>query len=199
MERTLSPTDLDVILGEADVAARRLARRLRLSTDDIADIRQDLLTDLLARIRAFEPDRGSLGAFAGTIIANRATRIAGQVRKHRSLFGEYPVSLDEPVPGADGLNRADCVAEDEGLASMLGHSECEAHVIERRLDVERGIGLLDADAAALCAGLRTRTPHELAESGRYGSRSALYRRLRDIRLTFTMAGLRLVWDGSAGA
>ena len=51
----ISPPDLQVLLLEADVAARRLCRKLRLSRDELADLRQDLLTDLIARYPAFDP------------------------------------------------------------------------------------------------------------------------------------------------
>ena len=55
MRSPISPPDLQVLLLEADVAARRLCRKLRLSRDELADLRQDLLTDLIARYPAFDP------------------------------------------------------------------------------------------------------------------------------------------------
>lgn len=58
MRCSISQDDLRTILHEADVAARRLLWQLRLSRDDLEDIRQDLLADVIARLRGFDPDRG---------------------------------------------------------------------------------------------------------------------------------------------
>ena len=76
MRRSISQDDLRTVLHEADVAARRLLRQLRLPCHDLDDLRQDLLADLIARLRGFDPERGSLGAFSGIVLANRSTRIA---------------------------------------------------------------------------------------------------------------------------
>jgi RNA polymerase sigma-70 factor (ECF subfamily) len=57
-------SDLQILVHEADLAARRLVRRLRLPAHEREDLRQDLLVDLIARLPAFDPARGRLGAFA---------------------------------------------------------------------------------------------------------------------------------------
>ena len=101
MRQSISQDDLRTLLHEADVAVRRLVRKLGLPRADLDDIRQDLLTDALARLHAFDAERGALGAFAGLVMANRATRIAQRVRNHRRMYGPEPVSLDEPAaPGS---------------------------------------------------------------------------------------------------
>ena len=43
MQSPISRADLQTLLHEADAAARRLIRKLRLSKDDLADVRQELL------------------------------------------------------------------------------------------------------------------------------------------------------------
>lgn len=58
MRCSISQDDLRTILHEADAAARRLLWQLRLSRDDLEDTRQDLLADVTARLRGFDPDRG---------------------------------------------------------------------------------------------------------------------------------------------
>ena len=110
----ISQPALQVLLHEADVAARRLCRKLRLSRDDLADLRQDLLADLIARFPAFDPERGSIGAFAGLVMANRSLRIAQGVRRHRRMYGEFPASLDDPLPNSDDATRGDLIAEADG-------------------------------------------------------------------------------------
>ena len=111
MHSFISRDDLQILLHEADIAARRLVRQLRLPRADLDDVRQDLLVDLIARLPAYDSDRGTLGAFAGAILANRATRIANKVRRERRMYGATPISLDEVIPESDGLTRGDLIAE----------------------------------------------------------------------------------------
>ena len=190
--------DLQTILHEADLAARRLTRQLRLPRADLDDVRQDLLVDLIARLPAYDPDRASLGAFAGIVLRNQASRIAGKVKKSREVQGVVPVSLDEPVPGSDGLTRGDLVAEEDGLPALLGQPVDAFAEIERRLDVERAMGRLGRADGRLCAELSRATADRLAATGR-GARTSLYRRVKDLRLALTAMGLQPAWDVSARA
>ncbi|GAB4119068.1 MAG: hypothetical protein Kow00104_01260 [Rhodothalassiaceae bacterium] len=188
MPDSISRSDLQILLREADSAARRLVRKLRLPRADLDDVRQDLLADLIARLPAFDPARGALGAFAGIVLRNHATRIAARVTRERRMYGAVPVSLDEILPGSDGATRGDRVAEDEGLAAVLGQPTDAFADVDRRLDVERGLGALGPDDGVLCAALSRTTIDRLAAQGR-GARSSLYRRVRDIRLALIAAGI----------
>ena len=83
MHRPISRSDLVTLLDEADAAAARLWRRLRLPRADLDDLRQDLLLDLIRRLPAFDARRGSIGAFAGIVLRNQASRIATRVARER--------------------------------------------------------------------------------------------------------------------
>ena len=189
MHSSISRDDLQILLHEADTFSRRLVRQLRRPRVDLDDVRQDLLVDLIARLPAYDPDRGSIGAFAGVVLRNQTTRIAAKVNRQRRLHGAVPVSLDEPVPDSDGLTRGDLVAEEEGLPALLGQPVDAFAEIERRLDVERAMGRLGLADGRLCAELSRATADRLAASGR-GARSSLYRRVKDLRLALTAMGLR---------
>ena len=188
MRRSISQGDLRTVLHEADVAARKLLRQLRLPRHDLDDLRQDLLADLIARLRGFDPGRGSLGAFAGIVLANRSTSIATKVKRDRRLYGPAPISLNETIPDSDGLARGDLIGEDQGLAAYFGHPADAFAAAERRLDLERGLGTLGPVDRALCASLTHTTVDRLAASG-HGARSNLYRRVRNIRLALLAVGL----------
>ena len=189
MQSSISQADLQTLLHEADIAARRLIRKLRLSKDDLADVRQDLLVDVIARLPAFDPKRGSLGAFAGIVMANRAARVAHKVKRERRLCGVAPTSLDEPVPDGDGATRGDLVAEGDGLSAYFGQPVDAFAEVERRLDVERGLGALDPDDARLSAALSQSNIDELVDRD-HAARSSLYRRVKNIRLALLAAGLK---------
>jgi DNA-directed RNA polymerase specialized sigma24 family protein len=188
MDLKVSSSDLHFVLHEADFAARRLLRQLRLPRHDLDDLRQDLLADLIARLRGFDPGRGSLGALAGIVLANRSTWIATKVKRDRRLYGTLPISLNETIPDRDGLARGDLIAEDKGLAAYFGKPADAFAAAERRLDLERGLGTLDPVDRALCASLTHTTVDRLAASG-HGARSNLYRRVRNIRLALLAVGL----------
>src|SRR5262245_60005768 len=83
-------TNLDVLLHEADAGARRLVRRLDLAAHDRDDVRQELIVDLLIRTKAFNPSRGSLGAFSGVIARHRAAHISNRLHRERSVFINVP-------------------------------------------------------------------------------------------------------------
>lgn len=188
MRPEISPADLHLLLHEAELVARRLIRTLRLSRTDLDDVRQDLLADLIARLPAFDAERGSLGAFANTVLTNRAHRFAEKIHRERRVFGMEPVSLDEMVEAAEGLTRGDLMLEAEGLSAFLGQPVDASITTERRIDAERGLGVLGPDDRSLCAALSHTTIDQLAISGR-GSRASLYRRVKEIRFAFMSCGL----------
>jgi DNA-directed RNA polymerase specialized sigma24 family protein len=189
MSQPLSPSELHLLRHEADVAARRLMRQLRLKSSDLADVRQDLLVDALARLKGFDPQRGALGAFLGTVMANKATRIALQVKAQRRLYGAHPLSLDDPSPDTEGATRGNVIAEADGYAALCGQPTDAFAAVGQRIDLERRLGILTAIDRTLCAQLTWATVEELASQGR-GARSSLYRHVKNIRLALTAVGLR---------
>lgn len=115
--------------------------------------------------------------------------IANKIKRERRLFGAVPISLDETIPDTDGLTRGDLVSEEESLSHHLGQPAGVFAATEHRIDVERGLGLLDQDDGTLCAALSHTTVDRLAESGR-GARSSLYRRVKEIRFGLTAFGIQ---------
>ena len=188
MPHPLSPDDTALLLREADAAARRLLRRLRLPRHELDDLRQDLLTDLLARLPAYDPARSPLGAFAGVVLRHRAARLAEETARRRRLHGGAPVSLDEPLAESDGATRGDLVSEAEGLCAWHGQPTDAAAEVERRLDVERALGGLAAPLLRLCPGLAARPAAEVARRSGI-SRATLHRRVARLRLELLMQGL----------
>lgn len=188
MAHVLSAADLEVLKRTAGVRAHQLRRRYALNRDDVDDVRQDLMADFLGRLPAFDPRRGTLGAFAGRIMANRAYAIARDICRRRQLHGAEPVSLDAPVDAAGIVPLGELVPEEAGLSAMLGYWIDPIAAVERRLDLERALALLDDKSRSLVAALLRGSAHLLARTG-LGSRSALYRQLRDLRLALLAAGI----------
>jgi len=197
MQIELTPLHVHIITTEAEAAARRLQRKLGLPEHERQDLTQDLLLDLLRRLPAFDPARGSLGAFAGIILRNQCARIAIRHHRQRRAQGGTMLSLDAPVAG--GVTPLGCLlAESDGLAAWHGQDRTDAERAESHHDIARALGSLPEDTRQLCASLGTCSIAEIIR-GSGVSRSALYRRIARLRLDLAMRGIGGRWDTSKAA
>jgi RNA polymerase sigma-70 factor (ECF subfamily) len=186
MPTTISHSDVQLIIREATAAATRLIHRLRLPRHQHEDVRQDLLVDLLTRLKAFDPARGMLGAFAGKIVAHRANRLAQGIHRERTLFASF--SLDDPLPDSEGTPLSDIISEADGYSAISGQPTDRVHELERHLDLDRALGSVREDDLALCADLIDGTPTQISRGGAR-PRASLYRQVREIRLRLMAAGV----------
>lgn len=197
MRIELSPDDIETIICGADAAARRLRRKLNLPHCDREDLGQDLLVDLLRRLPAHDPARGTIGAFANIVLRNQSSRIAIRHHRRRRAQGGGVLSLDAPVSGGD-VPLGCLLAEADGLAAWHGRDRCAATEVETRHDLARALADLPEEARGLCAALGTCAVADLIDRDGI-SRSALYRRLARLRLELAMRGLGGRWDASRSA
>jgi DNA-directed RNA polymerase specialized sigma24 family protein len=187
--RSLSSSDVQVLLQEAHAAARRLVRCLHLPAHDCEDICQDLLVDLIARLKWFNPSRSSLGAFAGAVMRHRASKLAQRISRQRARF--IRASGDGGFPGrASNEHRSD-THEDAGVAAVDPQCPDPISEIHRRLDLARALAALHPAELTICNALIDRTPTEMSRSGN-GSRASLYRNVKEIRMQMLMSGVSAV-------
>ena len=180
-----SHVDLTPVYRLADRAAADLCRTLRLPSHERDDLRQDLLCDLLGRLPAFDPERGTLSAFAQVCFKHHGSRLARQRRREAAAV---VVSLDAPLPGRPQQTLGDTFAETDGLSAWLGQSTDSATVVERRIDLANALQSVDPIDVPLCAALVDQRPDEVAKTGQQ-SRATVYRRVREIRLRLLVAGV----------
>ncbi|WP_210879821.1 sigma factor [Roseovarius autotrophicus] len=193
----ITPADLTTLIDEADAAARRLRRKLVLPAADHDDLRQDLLVDLICRLPGFDARRGSIGAFANIVLRNQSSRIAMRHHRQRRAQGGSILSLAVPLAGTREPV-GDTLTEDDGLAAWHGQTCCAAAVTELHHTLQAALARLPAEDRRFCAALAHRPVTALAAEG-FGSRSALYRRLADLRHVLTAHGLGPAWDDLAAA
>lgn len=186
MPFTPSPAETDALLRSADRVARRIARKCRVPGHEQEDFRQDLLLDLFARLKSFQPSRGDLGAFAASCFEHRASRLIDRAKRGRATMS--PVSLDDPQPGGDGLTIGDTIGEADGYGAWLGQFTDAFADVERRIDLERVLGTLPAELVSLCNDMIERSPHDLAKACGT-SRATFYRQLRELRFQLLVAGI----------
>ena len=197
MQIELSPDDIETIICEADAAAQRLRRKLCLPVCEREDLGQDLLVDLLRRLPAYDPSRGSIGAFANIVLRNQSSRIAMRHHRQRRAQGGPLLSLEVPLAGTREPV-GDTLTEDDGLAAWHGQTCCAAAVTELHHALQVALARLPVEDRRFCAALAHRPVSALAAEG-FGSRSALYRRLADLRHVLTAHGLGPAWDDLAAA
>jgi RNA polymerase sigma-70 factor (ECF subfamily) len=142
--------------------ALRIIRACRIPHHEREDLRQDLLADLFARLRGFDPERGNLSTFAFTCFGHRASQLIGRILRGRASM--MPVSLDDPMPGAPNLTIGDGLSEADGYGALLGQPVDAFAAVDRRLDLDRALGTLPQEALPLCAELIEQSPHELAKA-----------------------------------
>jgi len=197
MQIELSPNDIETIIREADAAAQGLRRKLCLPVCEREDLGQDLLVDLLRRLPAYDPLRGSIGAFANIVLRNQSSRIAMRHHRKRRAQGGSLLSLEVPLAGTREPV-GDTLTEDDGLAAWHGQTCCAGAVIELHHALQAALARLPAEDRRFCAALAHRPITALAAEG-FGSRSALYRRLANLRHVLTAHGLGPAWDDLAAA
>lgn len=197
MHIKLSPDDIETIIREADLATRRLRRKLCLPACDREDLGQDLLVDLLRRLPAYDPARGSIGAFANIVLRNQSSRIAIRHHRQRRAQGGALLALEVPLAGCRS-SLGDTLSEDEGLASWHGQTCSAAPVVELRQALQSALSQLSEGDRRFCAALAHQPVSALVAQG-FGRRSALYRRLAMLRLVLTAYGLGPAWDDFAAA
>jgi RNA polymerase sigma-70 factor (ECF subfamily) len=177
---------LPVLEDEVDRAARRLVRRLGLPPADLDDLRQDLLLDLIHRFPAFDPARGTLGAFAGAVVRNEASRVASRIFRERRRWNGPLDSLEDASDAEVGVG--DRFAESDGLAVWHGQRIHDATTIVARLDLDRGIDRLSRDERTLYDASNVHSVQQLVAVG-FGSRATVYRRLHDLRCVLAASGI----------
>ena len=183
----LSLADLDLIRPIAKSQASRLRRTLGRPGHEQEDMEQDLLLDLITRLRSFDPARGTLAAFATICFQHRAARLATRLRREKRE--RHDATLDDAVPGQEEpLTLADIIPESEGYAAWCGQATNAVAALERRLDLDRASALLDERDHSICASLCHATPHEVGRQGPL-PRSVLYRRIREMRLRLLIGGI----------
>jgi RNA polymerase sigma-70 factor (ECF subfamily) len=182
--------DLEICLptlqAAADYHAARVARRLNLSRDDCDDLRQDLLTEMIDRLRRFDAEKAAVSTFIDLLARHAAYAL---VRRHRALrrLRAHTISLDDEInPMARRL--AELLTSEQGLEFAAGEPVDAVDRVELTRDVRHIVAALAPELRSICTLLQA-YPAEQACRASGLSRATFYRRLRDIRLRFLLAGL----------
>jgi RNA polymerase sigma-70 factor (ECF subfamily) len=169
--------------------ARQLVGKAGLTEDDRQDLEQELMIDLLQRMRHFNPAKAKKTTFMARIVERHISTILearfAQCRDWRLC----QTSLNEPLDNGEGdtTERIDFLDSD-GQMGHHGRDTNEQRQNDIRFDLERVIAALPEDLQDLCEKLQSSNMAEIArEMG--VPRSTLYGKLTKLRDAFRDGGL----------
>ncbi|MBT8341829.1 MAG: sigma-70 family RNA polymerase sigma factor [Desulfatitalea sp.] len=169
--------------------ARQLVGRYGLTFFDREDLEQELMIDLLQRMRHFNPAKAKKTTFIARIVERHIATILEARHAQCRDWRLCRVSLNTPYENEKGdtwelIDRVD----NEGVLRPCQHDTREIEINNLRMDVKRVLDTLPEDLRDLCERLRESNMAEIArETG--VPRTTLYDKLTRIREAFRKAGL----------
>ena len=166
--------------------ARQLAGRYGFSSSDREDLGQELMLDLLRRMRNFDPARAKRSTFVCRIVEHK---VASLIQHQKAAMRDYrrngPLLSDEATD-CDGKPVELAEARDS-QTNRPGRSDQEA--LELALDVAAVVSSLPEDLRDLCLRLQTQMMNRISrETG--VPRPVLRQKIARLRDRFETSGLR---------
>ena len=182
--RLQKPETLQLV-AVAERSARRYCRHRTACWLDPEDLRQDLLVDLIARLKSYDPARGSVMTFVTICFRHEGARRGSRARSdaHR----RSTISIDTPLSTESDLTLADTLAETDGYAHRIGGNGEVLPRAENLLDLDRALSSLPAECLSLCVLLLRDERDPVSASGL--PRTTFYRRLSELRCHLLAAGI----------
>jgi len=178
------------LLAVVRATAAGLAGKYGFSVSDGDDIGQELLVDVVVRLRKFDPVKSSRRTFVQRVVRHRVATLLDAQRAACRDFRRCRASLDAPSPfsAGDSIPLGETLSADE-YEAWSGRSVLPSRErIELQIDVARVIAVLPAELAAVATVLKSAGAVEAGR--RLGiSRATVYRRIDRIREVFAAAGL----------
>jgi RNA polymerase sigma factor (sigma-70 family) len=173
--------------------AKQLIGEYGLTPSDLADLEQDLATDLLRRLKDFDPRRAKRQTFAAKVIEHGVAAIIEHRSAARRDWRRECCSLNESLEDSDGQSLARYATIDVE-SGRPGTSSAERQ--DLAIEVRQAMARLPERLRRLAQCLMTRTPYEaIHELGI--PKTTLYRDLEALRQALREAGLE-GYCGGAG-
>lgn len=170
--------------------SRLLIGKAGLTESDRPDLEQELMIDLLERMKRYNPAKAKKTTFMARIVERRIASLLEMRFAQRRDCRLCKASLNEPAPSSFGesLERGDLMSRD--LHSSVKTSEpVERKTGDMQIDMEAVIASLPEQLRDLCERLRTSNMMEISrETGI--CRGTLYYRLSLLREALQEAGLK---------
>ena len=169
--------------------AHQLIGKAGFTENDRQDLQQDLMMDLLQRMRHFNPAKAKKATFMTRIVERRISTLLEARHARCRDWRRCRLSLNTPHGNDRGDTRE--LIDHVDSQGNLGNSEKETlheAISNLHIDIERVLDTLPEDLRDLCERLRESNMAEIArETG--VARTTLYDKLTRIREAFREAGL----------
>lgn len=162
--------------------ARKMVGTAGYTSDDLHDIEQDLMLDLLQRIKKYNPAIAKMTTFMSRIVDNKANTLYESRNAARRNWKLCQTSLNDPIPSNDSDigERIDLVTspreEDESMSPIEIH--------DRHMDLAKALSSLPEDLQDLCQRLKYLSITEAAQELGI-PRTSLYTKLKQLRQHFS--------------
>jgi len=170
--------------------AHQLIGKAGFTENDRQDLQQDLMMDLLQRMRHFNPAKAKKATFMTRIVQRRISTLLEARHARCRDWRLCRVSLNTPCENDRGDTPRELIDRVDSQGN-LGNSERETRqeaISNLHMDIERVLDTLPEDLRDLCERLRESNMAEIArETG--VARTTLYDKLTRIREAFREAGL----------
>lgn len=178
---------LRIATAAASHYAWRIGKSLGLDVEDVADVRQELLLEVLRRSGYFDPARAAWATFADMIIRHAANDVADRIVGSQRNDGGFLNDITVPRRGVR-VRLTDVLAEADGLSAAWSGADDPFVNTELRIDLERFIAGLPDALRCLCRLLQSEMP---ADAQRLSglSKSEFYRQLEELGMRLRAAGL----------
>lgn len=133
----LTDTDVKFAIQKVAKKVRWLVRREWLRRDDAEDFSQDLLHDIVASFRVYDPARATREGYITEIVSRRWKSHLRDLWAAKRRFGT--------ASGIAGL----------GYDTIDARAEAERDLLDYRVDLDEVLERLPETLAAICEGLRT--------------------------------------------
>lgn len=170
--------------------ARLLVGKAGLTESDRPDLEQELMIDLLERMKRYNPAKAKKTTFMARIVERRIASLLELRYAQRRDCRRCTASLNDPAPGSrdESMERGDLMTGD-GFDSFPNSEPMERRTADLRIDLESVIESLPEQLRDLCERMKTGNMMEISrETGI--CRGTLYYRLSLLREAFLDAGLK---------
>jgi RNA polymerase sigma-70 factor (ECF subfamily) len=168
--------------------ARQLIGKAGFTEDDRPDLEQELMIDLLQRMRHFNPAKAKKTTFMARIVEHHILTILEARYAQCRDWRLCKISLNIPVYNDENAAELIDLLDSEGSLKGATHEPRDILAHDIRMDIDRVIATLPKELRDLCERLQVNTMAEIARDLGI-PRTTLYDRLSKLREVFREAGL----------
>lgn len=179
-------TYLQAALNAAATRSFKYATRHGLSASEREDMRQELVLDMLERVKQFDPGKGSPGTFTGVVSEHRAVEVLDRLMKDRTRLRHF--DGEDAANDSNAHDWFDKVADNSDPSFHIDHDLFSNSIA--LCDLERALAYMNDEQIALFELLAEHQDLPGACRACGTSSATFYRRVHELQMHLRMFGFR---------